>query len=373
MDKFLILLMLIILIVVLVVIFYKKKENRETFKSSGDEYSVAKHLVYVPSKNEKTPYDPIVRRPIQESVRPKAGNCTKDLFPHRTSKDGRGEMTVPCNLKAEGKKYAMRPILNSNDYHEMLEYLFDAISEDVVVNDTNLVYPEEFSNEEEYKKAMHKLMKKIHHGVKTLPLFVDYAKKDTWNGEQFAFLNEKVFVYQQHDLSKLSQQQKAFLARNGGMQGTKKFIISFTLYNTRRTVSTDIVAEMYLINKHFKIKNISFASKKPDNKFVEGITLSGKRGIDMNNNNLQCSDHNPDWIFGNTLFNQGFTRHGFHSTNPKENHVIKGGVPDELIPLLKKCDNGYLLNCGTPNRLPGGNDMQNTVYNEKGQKWHYTT
>jgi hypothetical protein len=328
-----ILLLLLFFVILIIILYYKTKKNKETFQRS-----IAKFDVYVPGKNEKIPYDRIVHRPIEKSIRPSKGNCTNPLYPHRTSKHGKGEMTTPCNLKSEGKNYAMRPILNSNSYYEMLEYLFKSIEDKIKIDDSKMVYPEDFSSENEYSDCMRFMMKKINKGIDTLPLFVDYAKKDTWNGEQVSFLNEKIFVFQKKDMNKLSQQEKAFLARNGGLSGDKKFIVAFTLYNPRRTISVDSVATLYLVNKKFKLTDISFASKKSSTGGLEGQNVSGKGGIECSSLSLK---EEPQWIFGNTIDNQVFNKQGFLSSNPEENYTIKGGIPEDLIPLLQKCENSY--------------------------------
>ena len=307
-------LILIILISVLFLIYVYKnvtKKNSHEVKTFSPENKEKKY-------NQKF-YSHIVKRPIEKAVRNYTDNCTNALFPNATSSFGKGETTTPCDPSVESNYYAARPILNSNTYHEKLEHLFKYIEEETEYDDSKLVKQDEFSNENDYKASLDYLMKKIKETQEILPLFKDYAKNDTWKGEDFFHINEKIFIFGPKENSETDQRENS--------ENDKKFVISFTLYNTLRSVSTDIVAVLLFVNGRFIIKSIKFASKKSE-KWVDGVNVGKKMCI-----GTDCINQ----PFGNTIENESFNCKGFKSEIDLENYTIKGGVPEELMEILQQC------------------------------------
>jgi len=369
--KFFSLLLIVLSIIVVFIVFCRnKKRIIETFKNNVmTDFTYLKPSVL---ELQNSLYDPIIHRPPEQMVRNYNSPCTNSLYPNRTSKYGKGDMTVPCSAYNEAKYYAMRPILNSNTYHDMLEILFEHIKDkNIEIDDEEkLVNPKEFSDGDEYSKIKKFIMKKINKAKDTIPVFVEYKKRDTWDGEQFSFLNEKLFIFQNIDLSSLSQQERANLAKNGKHVENKKIIISFTLYNTLRSLSTDIIATVLFVNGEYKLKDIHFSSQKDDSK-LQGVNI-GKKSASIVDQEYPCMNGGPQWIYGNTIENVTFNSSGFHSNNPNNNYVIEGGVPESLLGVLEKCNDGYLLECGSANRLPGGSDT--TVYPnypDTSEQWTY--
>lgn len=349
------LVLIIISVLFLLLLLNKRKENFD--------YKYIKE--YKPTNKGIQLYSNIISRPKQKNIRKYSGNCTNELYPQKTSRFGGGEMTIPCDPSVESEHYGMRPILNSNNYHEIIEHLFDYMSEKISYDDSKLKYKEEFSNENEYTHVMKFLMDRIYSTMEILPVFSEYAKNDTWKGEHFVFLNEQIFIFSENDTSNMSQQQRALLARVENTKNDKKIIVKFTLYNTKRSISSDVISELLLIDNKLKIKSIDFASKKQEN-WVEAFQQGKKNGI-----NIDCINKDePSWIFGNTIENESFNCKGFKSENESENYTIKGGVPEELIPMLQNCQNTNLLPCNTFQTLDGGSDAYNTVHNGD-EKWSY--
>ena len=358
----------IIAIVVMFGICMGKSEgfnNTEGFNNK-DKQTTTKFYTYPPTKMEKlnSLYTPIICRPPEHSGLTYSGNCTNELYPKSTSPMGKGEMTAPCKPEVEAKYYAMRPLLTPGNYDKMLENLFSAIIEEIPedVPQKNLIYQTQFCNKDCYNNVMKYIMKKINYAKKNLPIFKEYAKSDTWGGEQFAFLNEKVFVYSNQKTSELSQQDQAKMARYGKNPGHKKYVVTFTLHNTLRSSSSDVVAILYQKDNKFFMKYINFANKKPTN-IIQGQNIGspGKGpGINLNNENIPGRDSGPNWIYGNTIQNNLFNLKGFYdSENPENNILIPGGVPEEFTEVLQKCDQSALLNPGTAQRLPGGTRTDN--------------
>jgi hypothetical protein len=319
-------------------------------------------------------YSPIICRPPEHYGLNYSGQCTDELYPNQTSPFGKGEMAAPCKPQIESKYYAQRPIINFGSYEKMLTNLLNSIRDPVPEKGAvhNLKHPLEFCPGDCYTEVMNFIMNKINHAKKILPEFVNYAKNDTWGGEQFAFWNEKVFVFTRFSEQELSQQERAEIARydkNGGQD--RKYIISFSLHNTLRSSSTDIIATAYKLENRLYLDKIKFATKTGNPKNVpEGISI-GRPGsvrgeINLNNNDLPVPEV-PQWIFKNTIESKTFNSSGSHDPDASKNITILGGTPPEFDEYLDNHSQAYLLNEGSTTRLPGGYDG-NVVYPNMGPK-----
>lgn len=313
-------------------------------------------------------YSPIVCRPPEHYGLEYSGRCTNELYPQQTSPYGKGEMAKPCKPSVEAKYYAQRPIINPNSYEKMLDSLLQSIQEPVPgkYNTDNMIHPLEFCPDDCYTNVMKYIMEKINFAKKHLPVFKEFAKNDTWGGEHYAFWNEKVFVFTKHSEAGLSQQERAEIARynkNGGE--ARKYVVTFTLHNTTRSSSTDLVATVYEFENRKYLTRIDFASRlRGDPNAPKGISISraGVRSgsVNLNNNDLPVPEM-PQWIFGNTVENKTFNANGFHDPDPSKNILIPGGVPPEFEEYLDNHKQAYLLKGGSAMRLPGGYDG-NMVY-----------
>ena len=182
-------------------------------------------------------YAPIICRPpfnVHQPYDPPCEENANGLFSNQ-------KMQTDCNPTVSAKYYANRPIVNPNDYHSLLEFLFNNVTDPFTMPTKDLVHPQMFSESDDYSELMKFVMKKIDQGVETLKPFVDYSKIDTWGGEQFAFLNEKLYAFTREDTAALSEEEQARKARYGEYTGPVKYNIAFTLYNTLRSISTDVI------------------------------------------------------------------------------------------------------------------------------------
>jgi len=307
-------------------------------------------------------YSPFIIRPLEGVRLDYSGHCTHELFP-KSSVHGKGEMGSP-NAGVEAKYYAQRPLLNPDAYHKMLELLFNHINEKSQKNLPNFIreiqdlfiYQDQFSQGDTYSNVMKHIMKIINQSKKQVKELVEYAKKDTWKGENFAFLEQKVFSFSRYDSSKLSEQERARLANE--RNEPKKLVVNFDLYNTLRSTATNVNVSVFYFKGRYYIEHIDFSTKKPSTGGLEPYTFSSDKqsgGIVTNQSKNGYKDRSPvpNWIFGNTIENTLFNSKGFHGSDD-ENIYIEGGVPDEFKEVLKNNPNGYLMKFESGQKLSGG-------------------
>jgi len=338
--------------------------NLRNDNSSYDKLSKAKFTLYDAnlSNHEKVDslYTPIICRPPEQSGKTYAGQCTNELYPRQTSPYGKGEMTSPCNPEIEAKYYAQRPLIAPKTYHDMLTLLFRQMKDDVPnhIPKNNLRFPQEYCNDKMYSNVMKYIMRKLNKTMANNKVFQDYAKADTWDGESFAYLYQKVLLFTAHDMIDYSDAKQAEIVKRNEPLGAKKLVVSFTLYNTLRNISTDVVATLYFKHGKFYLENIRFATLEPNDEGVRPVNIPGnarKEEINLNNTDLPSNDAGPIWIYGNTIENQYFTPEGYHSPHQQDNLFIVGGVPSQFNRILRKLDQGYLSKPSNGyNRFKGG-------------------
>jgi hypothetical protein len=301
-----------------------------------------------PEEKRESLYSPFVIRPLEHSGQRYGGECQNILYPLATSPYGKGEMAAPCCPENEAKYYAQRPLIPPNSYHKKLKQLFRAMREKVPedIPKSNLRYPETFLDDHIYTSVMQYIMGRMNKTAKELPSWVQYAKNDTWGGEQFAYLYEKVYSFTNRDFNDFSDAEQARITREHLYGGPKRLIVTFTLLNTTRTVSTDVIAVVYTKNNYYYLESIKFANKEPTDK-IKGQALESnmkQRGINLNNEGLPMLDAGPKWIYGNTIENKFFNNQGFYDSKHPENNVyIEGGVPKEFEGILNEHEQAYLL------------------------------
>jgi hypothetical protein len=353
---------ILVFVIISLVIFCGVKQNKEPYKNINTK---AKFYTYPPTKFEKigSLYSPIIVRPADAMEEVYTGNCTNELYPKAASPFGKGEMVAPCDPTIEANYYAMRPILQPEVYNKMIAKLFKAITQKVPpsIPIDSLKFTDEFCNGECFTDVMKFIMGRINKAKNTLKVFKEYAKNDTWGGEQFAFLNQKVFSFSNHDNSSLTEQERAKLARYGKLPGPKKFVVTFTLHNTLRSSSIDVIAIVYSQNDKYYLDYIDFATRKPTNE-LRGTQINKKNG-NIILENVTKGDNGPIWIYGNTIQNNLFNLKGFYdSEHPENNILVPGGVPEEFKQVLDKCDRSYLLEpANTQARFQGGPLIPNNL------------
>ena len=305
------------------------------------------------SESEKVQalYAPMITRPPFYVHQPYIAPCEEG----KNGLFSNSKFQIDCDPEVSAKYYANRPIINPDDYHQLLEFLFKNIAEPFEMDTTTLVHSQMFSSGDDYSEIMKFVMNKINGGVSNLKPFVDYAKVDTWGGEQFAFLNEKIYSFTATDTASLPQQTQATLARYGDLDEPTKYVLSFTLYNTRRSVSTDVIANILCPRKgENHLVSINFGTETPNDGGIRPYQWIENGGINLNAQGIPDCNNEPQWIFGNTLENEFFNTKGFHDPNPSNNVIVEGGVPDSLNDVLNGCDQGFIMECGSAQRLHGG-------------------
>ena len=350
------------------------------------EYNPSKfYTTKSPNKFEKADslYSPFIWRPKDTYAHKYGGRCTNSLYPEKESKFGKGEIAGPCNPTVGGRYYGMRPILSPQTLQDMIKEIFRVITVKTpsAVDDSKLKYQNQFCSDENYSSAMKFILKKINQAQNNLQVFKDYAKADTWGGDNFAYLNEKVFMFTELDPSKFSEQDQAKRARKNNKQDTK-FVVTFTLYLPLRSTSLDTTAIVIEHRGQYYLTYINFSTKEESREGPKAVNVQSSKAAEIvqpDYGDLPPEQNTPNWVYGNTLENKTFNLKGFHDPDENKNILIPGGVPDEYRKVLEKCDQGYLMtpaNTSGP-RFKGGfqnnlTTMEPPVYPNfpnKGEKW----
>jgi hypothetical protein len=270
-----------------------------------------------------------------------------------------------CSEENAIKYHAMRPIITAEKYNELLEVMFKGMK------DSNIPIPGDDNFEEvnmavfcteTQKSLMSWLMQKIAVQVEKIP---DFQKNSSWGSERFYELDVQMYQYV------LEPKQQTY------------FKILFNLYNPLRSVSTYVVATIFLQDGKPKLVDIDFVNEGKMNDYVGpqnglgpinaqnvdngfknkgAISLFVPLGVEDSPDGLKKWEDdykkNPNslnWNYQNTLQEQKFNDKGFHSNVKEDNIEIKGGIPESLRNKLKACANDQLLACVVP-RFTG---MQN--------------
>lgn len=365
-----ILIVLIISILFVTVYGIGEYNCNETFKSIPlrDETSFYSHDKLSKAQKKDSLYSPFVIRPREINALEYSGQCTNELFPHQTSPSGKGEMGSP-NAYVEARYYAQRPLLNPDQYYKLIENMLQYIrnSYSNVPNSINkelFIHQDEFSEGNTYSNVMKFIMNIINQAKKKTKSMVEYAKVDTWGGENFAFIDQKVFSFSRYSNDTLSdtagrgdfaeiEQERAKFARTS--KEPKKLIVNFNLYNTLRNISTDVLAEVFYLHGKYYFSDIQITSKKETNHIKPvSISMNKTGNINLNNNDLPGNrGPTPQWIYANTMENQTFNSKGFHDPNG-ENIFIQGGIPEEFKEIVKADPNAYMTKTYNAQDLPGG-------------------
>jgi hypothetical protein len=343
---------------------------------------------YIPvdaTSNVSSLYSPFILRPHDIVSRKLTDKCSSNAYSARTSNYGSGDMGKVCCPENEARNYAMRPILTPDAYNSLIELIFKNIVDPVPTNivSKNLVNENEFGNNDNFSEIMKFVMYKINQSKDTLSIFKQYAKNDTWGGEKFAFTNEKVFMFTESNPNVFSEQEQAIMARKK-FNGFAKYILTFTLVNTLRSISTDVVTIIYSDKEIYYLSSINFATsgvtenERKGSDGPDGFSFEGFKGngINLNSEKMPEGPVPPDWIYGNTIENETFTADGFHSPDPSKNILIPGGVPAEYEEVLKQCEQASLTFQRNPQSIefPGGYQDRNadngaSVHDGKGNLW----
>lgn len=312
-----------------------------------ERFSDLKNVVKVPesyaeplTKTEKLDslYSPFVIRPKETNYLTYTQNCPYQLFPEGNP-DGKGEMGS-TNAYLEAKYYAQRPLLTSEQYYDMVQELFDYMNNHrkKMPKDINLnlyIYPEEFSQESDqsgqvsiYSDSMKYIMKLINDSKLKVKSMKEYAKVDTWRGEHFGFVDQKIFSFSRYNDQDLNEQERARKARENTNE-PKLVVVNFSLHNLTRSISSDVIVTLFYYGKQYYLIDIRFTTKKPTD-LIKGVSIdSSKTGnINLNNQGIPLNN-GPQWLYANTIENQFFNEKGYHDPFGN-NFYIQGGIPEEF-------------------------------------------
>ncbi len=265
-----------------------------------------------------------------------------------------------CSEENAIKYHAMRPIISSENYNENLKKMFRNMKDiytvgEIPSDDRFIKIDAAVYCTETQKSLMNWLMQKIAIEVNKLP---EMQRNGSWKSERFEQLNPQIYQYLVDD--------KTF------------FKILFDLYNPLRSVSTYVVATIYVNDGNPKLIDIDFVNEGtmkdymgPQNGFeaINGYNIDsghkGKGGIipfkplgvqdspeglDKFQNDYKKDPNEFDWNYQNTLEVQKFNNKGFFSNIKEENIKIDGGIPDSLRSKIKKgsCGDSQLVSCDVP-------------------------
>lgn len=313
-----------------------KRENNETIRlinGDGVPLGAYRHQIIRPFDNT-TP----------KSENPKMGMeckwpCYSDLKHEKW-----------CDESNAIKYHAMRPLLNPQQYNDLLKQMFRLITDHNVPmkltpNDSQFTSIQCTYNVESIMKW---LMGRVALAVSKMPAM---HKNSTWGVEQFSYTD--VQPYQ-------------FISDNGQVH----FKIVFNLYNALRSTATLVVAHIYLQGSTPLLQKIDFVNNEemtdftgPQNGWgpINGQNITGDieqfepLGVPESPDGMRTykkqwmNDPNEfDWLYQNTLPVQKFNQYGFYSNELKDNLDIKGGVPDSLKKQIRSCSNDQLSACYTP-------------------------
>ena len=136
-----------------------------------------------------------------------------------------------------------------------------------------------------------------------------YALKDTWDGEHFSYLNQKVYAFSDKKIEGKKFQKK--------LSTSLIFLSSIII----RYSSNDIIVEIIKFDNEYHIVSAVLGTfdVKTD---VVGVGIN--KSIDSSS--VDEPGNPPHWLYGNTVEDIVFNKYGFYEEG--QNFAIKGGVPE---------------------------------------------
>jgi hypothetical protein len=237
--------------------------------------------------------------------------------------------------------YAMRPIVNPDEYSKWLRRLFDTVvMRSMGFYNIDITRPQ--IKEEVWESVfcdssksdiMNHLMLKITEAVEVLP---EMHKNGSWKVEQFHWTDAQVYQ----------------LLYNGNLF----YKVLFNLYNPLRSISTQVEATLFLkeVEQSIVIIYMGFVSSL-ENEHNENsikpfnLPLAGQNyQINMETEVEGPKPTDINWNYGNTLLQQNFNQYGYYDAD--NNVPINAGVPESLKPRIKQFEDKskeFLLPAGT--------------------------
>ena len=248
--------------------------------------------------------------------------------------------------------FAMRPIINPNDYNAILKKLFESVvMRSFGIFNINISKPDIRNDlwqsvfcDTTKKDVMNFIMLKIAEAVAVIP---EMHKNGSWKVEQFHYTDAELY--------QLAYDDKLF------------YKVLFNLYNPLRSVSTQVESTVLINNQKPIIIQLGFVSTETDEGSVPGynVGIAGKNSqINIDTPVEQIIPTDVTWNYGNTLLDQQFNKYGYY--DPGYNVSIEGGIPDSLrkqINNFENTSNEYLFKPGNVKLNPEGVPvMVNALY-----------
>ena len=274
-----------------------------------------------------------------------------------------------CSEENAINYHAMRPIVQPNQYNDLLKKMFNSIldrpgpaSRPPPDDQYTRIETAVFCTETQ-QSLMAWLMQKIALYVSKTP---SMQKNGPWKTEMFYETDVLMYQFVNPD-------------------GSTYFKIIFNLFNPLRSVATLVVATIYMtrpmisgkpslvamdfVNEGFMGDyvppmngfgainghnvNMSFESVGGGMDVIQWSPLGisdSPEGMKLFESVWKKDPNEFDWNYFNTLEVQKFNKEGFFSNVPGDNIVIEGGVPDSLKAALNSgvCDEEQLMSCMMP-------------------------
>jgi hypothetical protein len=255
-----------------------------------------------------------------------------------------------CSEENAMKYYAMRPILNPDNYYDLLNKLFDTI---VLQSNNSIRKSPIFPNEDAWnvvycteskKDIMSFIMERV---TKSVSLIPEMYKNGSWVIEQFHWTDAEVYM----------------LVSSGKLY----YRVLFNLYNPLRSISTrtECVVATHLDSRMKPIiiyMGLVSAEKSQDNDPVGYNLNSQDEGISLTDN----YPTDLTWNYGNTLVSQTFNKYGFYDPEETVELSEKEYLPGSLSKRIRQFEETapeYLLPAGTVKLTPGGRPVTESSSN----------
>ena len=243
--------------------------------------------------------------------------------PPRTIKKKSSKRSVECIPEDSATYYGMRPIMQHKEYEDVLKDILIRITKSIEFDYSEFKHPMRFLQTNDEDNLIKFIMVRINEAYRANPNNEKYALKDTWDGEQFSYLNQKVYAFS-----------------NEKIEGKKfpdeiRYVINFSLFNNHRYSSNDIIVEIIKFDNEYHIVSAVLGTfdVKTD---VVGIGFN--KSIDSSS--LDEPGNPPHWLYGNTVEDLVFNKYGFYEEG--QNYAIKGGVPESLNDQIEKYSEKFL-------------------------------
>ena len=89
----------------------------------------------------------------------------------------------------------MRPIMQHNEYESVITDILIRITKPIEFDYSEFKQPMRFLQTNDEENLMKFIMARINEAYRENPNNEKYALQDTWDGEQFSYLNQKVYAF----------------------------------------------------------------------------------------------------------------------------------------------------------------------------------